>query len=187
MYCRDCDGIAIQLTLVTLNLSSSYIPQFRKMLSPLLKRLRTVIAGNGKSECFIGSIPDPFVQVHMLQLLCLLATDDDAATDQVMDVVDQVGTESPQSRADDLESGQHVQRWQRHSVRMRAHDSDAQRDCRAPHRGGEHSGKVPPKHEQRHALRLALPPPPGTRSIGRFTHRWWRSTTPSWRATASRF
>lgn len=56
----------------------------------LVKRLRTVITGNGKSECFMEGIPDPFVQVHMLQLLTLLATDDEEATDQVIDVVDQV-------------------------------------------------------------------------------------------------
>ena len=55
-----------------------------------MKRLRTVITGNGKSECFVGSIPDPFVQVHMLQLLSLLAADDESSTDQVIDVVDQV-------------------------------------------------------------------------------------------------
>ena len=56
----------------------------------LVKRLRTVITGNGKSECFVGGIPDPFVQVHMLQLLSLLAADDEEATDQVIDVVNQV-------------------------------------------------------------------------------------------------
>lgn len=79
--------LAIQLTVETLKLAPSYIPNFRKLVPRLCKRLRTVIAGNGKSDCFIGSVPDPFVQVHLLQLLSLLADGDDTATDAVIDVV----------------------------------------------------------------------------------------------------
>lgn len=82
---------AIQLTRETLKLAPDYIPRFRKLVPRLCKRLRTVISGNGKSECFVGSVPDPFVQVHLLKLLCLLAEQDEEATHQVVDTVSLVG------------------------------------------------------------------------------------------------
>lgn len=57
------------------------------MVPNLVKRLRTVIGGNGKAECMVGSVPDPFVQVKMLQLLCLLCEDDGTAAEDVIDVI----------------------------------------------------------------------------------------------------
>ena len=93
-----CDRLATQLALTTLQLAPNYIPKFRKMVPNLVKRLRTVISGNGKADCMVGSVPDPFVQVKMLQLLCLLCDDDKSATDDVIDVVSLVGTRSPLDR-----------------------------------------------------------------------------------------
>ena len=82
--------LAIQLTYQALELAPSYIVRFRKLVPRLIKRLRTVIAGNGKSECFVGNVPDPFVQVQMLRLLTLLAEEDPDSTDMVVDLVSQV-------------------------------------------------------------------------------------------------
>lgn len=79
------------MTCVVLNLAPDYIPRFRKLVPRLIKRLRVVISGNGKTECAVGSVPDPFVQVHMLHLLSILAEDDKEATEAVADVVTSVG------------------------------------------------------------------------------------------------
>ena len=86
--------LAIQLTLVILDQSPDYIPRFRKLVPRLIKRLRVVASGNGKAECAIGSVPDPFVQVMMLKLLRVLAMDDESATESVADVVTSVGSSS---------------------------------------------------------------------------------------------
>ena len=83
--------LAIQLTLVILEQSPSYIPRFRKLVPRLIKRLRVVASGNGKAECAIGSVPDPFVQIMMLKLLRVLALEDAGATESVADVVTSVG------------------------------------------------------------------------------------------------
>ena len=83
--------LAIQLTLVVLQHSPDYISRFRRLVPRLVKRLRVVTSGNGKAECAVGSVPDPFVQITMLKLLRVLAVDDEQATENVADVVTSVG------------------------------------------------------------------------------------------------
>ena len=78
------------MTGVVLTVAPDYIPRFRKLVPRLIKRLRVVISGNGKAECAVDSVPDPFVQVNMLHLLSILAEDDKEATEAVADVVTSV-------------------------------------------------------------------------------------------------
>lgn len=58
----------------------------------------------------VGSVPDPFVQVKMLQLLCLLCEDDESVTESVMDVVSFVASRWSHE-VDDLEGRHHVCGW----------------------------------------------------------------------------
>lgn len=96
---------AIQLTKETLRIAPTYIPRFRKLIPRLCKRLRSVISGNGKSECYVGSVPDPFVQTQLLQLLHLLAENDDESTEVVMDTVSLVWSLAFTSLIDHIKSG----------------------------------------------------------------------------------
>lgn len=81
--------LAVQLTCCVLSLVPDYIPRFRKLVPRLSKRLQAVSAGE-KAECSVGSVADPFVQVQMLRLLRILASDDRNATTTVTDVVTSV-------------------------------------------------------------------------------------------------
>ena len=47
----------------------------------LIKKMKVIISGGFKSEYNVGGVPDPFLQVEMLKLLCLLATNDADSSD----------------------------------------------------------------------------------------------------------
>ena len=65
----------------------SYVPKFRKLVPRLIKKMKVIISGSFKSEYNIGGVPDPFLQVEMLKLLCLLATNDAESSDQLGDLL----------------------------------------------------------------------------------------------------
>ena len=88
------------MTGVVLTLAPDYIPRFRKLVPRLIKRLRVVISGNGKAECAVDSVPDPFVQVNMLHLLSILAEDDKEATEAVKKYADTLKDASSQPESD---------------------------------------------------------------------------------------
>lgn len=46
-----------------------------------------IISGGFKSEYNVGGVPDPFLQVEMLKLLCLLATNDHESSDMLGDLL----------------------------------------------------------------------------------------------------
>ena len=49
--------------------------------------MKVVISGGFKSEYNVGGVPDPFLQVEMLKLLCLLATNDHESSDMLGDLL----------------------------------------------------------------------------------------------------
>ena len=53
----------------------------------LIKKMKVVISGGFKSEYNVGGVPDPFLQVEMLKLLCLLATNDHESSDMLGDLL----------------------------------------------------------------------------------------------------
>ena len=63
------------------------IPKFRKLVPRLIKKMKVVISGGFKSEYNVGGVPDPFLQVEMLKLLCLLATNDHDCSDMLGDLL----------------------------------------------------------------------------------------------------
>lgn len=65
----------------------SYIPKFRKLVPRLIKKMKVIISSGFKSEYIVGSVPDPFLQVEMLKLLCLLATNDHECSDMLGDLL----------------------------------------------------------------------------------------------------
>ena len=67
------------------------IPKFRKLVPRLIKKMKVVISGGFKSEYNVGGVPDPFLQVEMLKLLCFLATNDHDCSDMLGDLLAFVG------------------------------------------------------------------------------------------------
>lgn len=63
------------------------IPKFRKLVPRLIKKMKVIISGGFKSEYNVGGVPDPFLQVEMLKLLCLLATNDHDCSDMLGDLL----------------------------------------------------------------------------------------------------
>lgn len=63
------------------------IPKFRKLVPRLIKKMKVIISGGFKSEYNVGGVPDPFLQVEMLKLLCLLATNDHDSSDMLGDLL----------------------------------------------------------------------------------------------------
>ena len=63
------------------------IPKFRKLVPRLIKKMKVVISGGFKSEYNVGGVPDPFLQVEMLKLLCFLATNDHDCSDMLGDLL----------------------------------------------------------------------------------------------------
>ena len=70
------------------------IPKFRKLVPRLIKKMKVLISGGFKSEYSVGGVPDPFLQVEMLKLLCLLATNDHDSSDMLGDLLAFVGVSS---------------------------------------------------------------------------------------------
>ena len=68
----------------------SYIPKFRKLIPSLNKKLKNVISAGFKSEYNVGGVPDPFLQVEMLKLLCMLARNDAKSSEMLVEVLAQV-------------------------------------------------------------------------------------------------
>ena len=79
--------IAISLTNYILQKNATYIPKFRKLVPRLIKKMKVIISGGFKSEYNVGGVPDPFLQVEMLKLLCLLATHDTESSDALGDLL----------------------------------------------------------------------------------------------------
>ena len=71
--------------------SPALIPKFRKLVPRLIKKMKTIISGGFKSEYNVGGVPDPFLQVEMLKLLCMLATNDHDSSDALGDLLALVG------------------------------------------------------------------------------------------------
>ena len=78
---------ACSLTTFVLKKNPSYIPKFRKLVPRLIKKMKVIISGGFKSEYNVGGVPDPFLQVEMLKLLCLLATNDSESSDSLGDLL----------------------------------------------------------------------------------------------------
>ena len=53
----------------------------------LIKKMKVIISSGFKSEYNVGGVPDPFLQVEMLKLLCLLATHDTESSDALGDLL----------------------------------------------------------------------------------------------------
>ena len=49
--------------------------------------MKAIISSGFKSEYNVGGVPDPFLQVEMLKLLCLLATHDTESSDALGDLL----------------------------------------------------------------------------------------------------
>ena len=49
--------------------------------------MKVVISGGFKSEYNVCGVPDPFLEVEVLKLLCLLATNDDESSDMLGDLL----------------------------------------------------------------------------------------------------
>ena len=79
--------VAVSLTNFVLKKNPSYITKFRKLVPRLIKKMKVVISSGFKSEYIVGSVPDPFLQVEMLKLLCLLATNDHESSDMLGDLL----------------------------------------------------------------------------------------------------
>lgn len=93
LFSPPFNTVAISLTLYVLRKAPSYIPKFRKLVPRLIKKMKVIISGSFKSEYNIGGVPDPFLQVELLKLLCLLATNDADSSDQLGDLLALVGLE----------------------------------------------------------------------------------------------
>ena len=78
---------AVSLTSFILHKNPSMIPKFRKLVPRLIKKMKVIISGGFKSEYNVGGVPDPFLQVEMLKLLCLLATNDHDSSDMLGDLL----------------------------------------------------------------------------------------------------
>lgn len=79
--------------------SPALIPKFRKLVPRLIKKMKTIISGGFKSEYNVGGVPDPFLQVEMLKLLCMLATNDHDSSDALGDLLALVGLKRKREKA----------------------------------------------------------------------------------------
>ena len=75
----------MSLTSFILHKNPSMIPKFRKLVPRLIKKMKVIISGGFKSEYNVGGVP--FLQVEMLKLLCLLATNDHDSSDMLGDLL----------------------------------------------------------------------------------------------------
>ena len=77
----------MSLTTFVLKKNTAMIPKFRKLVPRLIKKMKVVISGGFKSEYNVGGVPDPFLQVEMLKLLCFLVTNDHDCSDMLGDLL----------------------------------------------------------------------------------------------------
>ncbi|KAK8824038.1 hypothetical protein WA556_003363 [Blastocystis sp. ATCC 50177/Nand II] len=88
---------ATSLTYYILKKNPAYIPKFRKLVPRLIKKMKVIISSGFKSEYNVGGVPDPFLQVEMLKLLCLLATHDTESSDALGDLLAFIATKTDSS------------------------------------------------------------------------------------------
>ena len=163
--------LAVQLTSCVLSLVPDYVPRFRKLVPRLSKRLQAVSAGE-KAECNVGSVADPFVQVQMLRLLQVLASDDANATTTVTDVVTSVESYT-RSHVDHRANRNDLRGGRCSSLRVCTRTDVAGGVFVAYSRSNQHPRLLPPEQRPRHPLRVAFA------ALGNDLHQRGRGTAPA--------
>jgi AP-1 complex subunit gamma-1 len=75
-----------------------HMDSFRPHVRALVKILKNLVLNNYAPEHDVAGVTDPFLQVKVLQLLRVLAKDDDDAVDEMNDVLAQVATNTESNK-----------------------------------------------------------------------------------------
>ncbi|KAJ6239200.1 ap-1 complex subunit gamma [Anaeramoeba flamelloides] len=84
----------LQLLVEILKIEPKTISEFRKLVPGLLRMLKSLVDAGYAPEYDFEGVTDPFLQVYILRLLRILGQDSKKYSNQMIDILTQVGTSS---------------------------------------------------------------------------------------------
>ncbi len=100
VYDKNHAVIMATVTLMNeiLRIDNSFVKNFRKYVTTLVRTLKNLLMSGYNPEYEIGGVKDPFLQVKILELLRRLGEKNSEASDEMSDILAQVATNTESTK-----------------------------------------------------------------------------------------